>query len=54
MTAQGGALRSAWLRTPPHDGRATFLTCYSPEFIAKAVQTWIAGVGAKTADKRSG
>src|SRR5918998_6892117 len=26
-----------------------FLTCYGPEFVAKAVQDWIAAVGAKTA-----
>ena len=32
MTAQGGALRSAWLRAPPHDSRATFLTCYGIHF----------------------
>ena len=32
MTAQGGALRSAWLRAPPHDSRATFLTCYGMAF----------------------
>ena len=25
-----------------------------PEFVAKAVQGWIAAVGAKTADKRAG
>jgi len=48
MTARGGALRSAGLRAPPQR-IATFLMCYGPEFVAKAVQTWIAAVGAKTA-----
>jgi putative transposase len=28
---------------------ATFLMCYGPEFVAKAVQRWITAVGAKTA-----
>ena len=28
---------------------ATFLMCYGPEFVAKAVQQWITAVGAKTA-----
>ena len=49
MTAQGGALRSAWLRAPPQNRRAIFPMCYGPEFIAKSVQAWITGVGAKTA-----
>jgi putative transposase len=49
MTAQGCALRSAWLRTPPQSRRAIFPMCYGPEFIAKAVQDWIAAVGSVTA-----
>ncbi len=49
MTAQGSALRSAWLRAPPQNRRAIFLMCYGPEFVAKAVQDWIAAVGARTA-----
>lgn len=49
MTAQGDALRSAWLRAPPQNRRAIFLMCYGPEFIAKSVQAWITGVGARTA-----
>ena len=28
MTAQGGALRSAWLRAPPQNRRAIFPMCY--------------------------
>ncbi|MGG3815724.1 hypothetical protein ABEV34_29380 [Methylorubrum rhodesianum] len=54
MTAQGGALRSAWLRAPPQNRRATFLMCYGPEFIAKSVQAWITGVGARTAYMSTG
>ena len=49
MTAQGGALRSAWLRAPPQNRRAIFPMCYGPEFIAQSVQKWITAVGAKTA-----
>lgn len=49
MTAQGGTLRSMWLRAPPQNRRAIFLMCYGPEFIAKAVQDWIAAVGSTTA-----
>jgi transposase InsO family protein len=49
MTAQGGALRSAWLRAPPQNRRATFPMCYGPKFIAQSVQKWITAVGAKTA-----
>ena len=49
MTAQGGALRSAWLRAPPQSRRAIFPMCYGPEFTAKSVQAWIAAAGAKTA-----
>jgi len=49
MTAQGGALRSAWLRAPPQNRRAIFPMCYGPEFVAKSVQAWITGVGAQTA-----
>ena len=49
MTAQGGALRSAWLRAPPQSRRAIFPMCYWPEFIAKSVQSWIAAIGAKAA-----
>ena len=49
MTAQGGTLRSMWLRAPPQNRRAIFLMCYGPEFIAKAVQDWIAAVGSQTA-----
>jgi putative transposase len=45
MTAQGCALRSAWLRAPPQSRRAIFSMCYGPEFVAKAVQAWIAAVG---------
>jgi len=37
------------LRAPPPQRIATFLMCYGPEFVAKAVQKWIAAVGAKTA-----
>lgn len=50
MTAQGGALRSAWLRAPPQNRRAIFLMCYSIQFVddhsvdeeaeAKAVAYW--------------
>jgi hypothetical protein len=32
MTAQGGALRSAWLRAPPQNRRAIFPMCYGPAF----------------------
>lgn len=32
MTAQGGALRSAWLRAPPQSRRAIFLMCYGIQF----------------------
>ncbi len=32
MTAQGGALRSAGLRAPPQNRRATFLMCYGVQF----------------------
>ena len=49
MTAQGGALRSAWLRAPPQNRRAVFLMCYGPEFVAKSAQAWITSVGAQTA-----
>ncbi|MBA7558537.1 hypothetical protein ES708_00141 [subsurface metagenome] len=32
MTAQGGALRSAWLRAPPQSRRAIFPMCYGIHF----------------------
>jgi hypothetical protein len=35
MTAQGGALRSAWLRAPPQNRRAIFPMCYGPEFAGR-------------------
>jgi putative transposase len=54
MTAQGGTLRSMWLRAPPQNRRAIFLMCYGPEFIAKAVQDWIAAVGSTTASIEPG
>ncbi len=40
MTAQGGALRSAWLRAPPQNRRAIFPMCYGPEFVSKALDRW--------------
>ena len=35
--------------TGPDPAKSTFPMCYGPEFVAKAVRGWIAGVGAKTA-----
>ncbi|CAO4149171.1 Integrase catalytic domain-containing protein [Methylorubrum extorquens] len=32
MTAQGGTLRSMWLRAPPQNRRAVFLMCYGIPF----------------------
>ena len=32
MTAQGGTLRSMWLRAPPQNRRAIFLMCYGTHF----------------------
>ena len=32
MTAQGGALRSAWLRAPPLNRRTAFPMCYGIQF----------------------
>ena len=32
MTAQGGTLRSMWLRAPPQTRRAIFLMCYGTQF----------------------
>jgi len=32
MTAQGGTLRSMWLRAPPQNRRAIFLMCYGIQF----------------------
>ena len=49
MTARGGTLRSGRLHAQPQDRQATFLMCYGPEFVAEAVQAWIAAVGARTA-----
>ncbi len=40
MAARGGALRSAGLRAPPPQRIATFLMCYGPEFISKALDRW--------------
>ncbi|MEE7446387.1 hypothetical protein MRF4_00160 [Methylobacterium radiotolerans] len=40
MTAQGGALRSAWLRAPPPNRRAIFLMCYGPEFAGRMLDQW--------------
>ena len=34
MTAQGGALRSAWLRAPPQNRRAILPMCYGTHFTA--------------------
>jgi putative transposase len=47
MTAQGGALRSAWLRAPPQNRRATFLMCYGLEMIAKALRKRAAKAGSQ-------
>ncbi|WFS09121.1 hypothetical protein [Methylobacterium sp. 391_Methyba4] len=47
MTAQGGALRSAWLRAPPQNRRAIFPMCYGPEMISKALRKWVAKAGAQ-------
>ncbi|GAB6974628.1 hypothetical protein [Methylobacterium phyllosphaerae] len=35
MTAQGGALRSAWLRAPPQNRRAIFPMCYGNYYVAR-------------------
>jgi putative transposase len=40
MTAQGGALRSAWLRAPPQNRRAIFPMCYGPEFAGRMLDQW--------------
>jgi putative transposase len=40
MTAQGGALRSAWLRAPPQNRRAVFLMCYGTELTSHAILRW--------------
>jgi putative transposase len=40
MTAQGCALRSAWLRTPPQSRRAIFPMCYGPEFAGRMLDQW--------------
>src|SRR3954453_14508660 len=46
----GAALRSPVAsRRLPRTGAVAFPMCYGPEFVAKAVQEWIGGVGAKTA-----
>ena len=45
--AQGGALRSAWLRAPPQNRRVTFPMCYGPEMISKALRKWVAKAGAQ-------
>lgn len=50
MTAQGGALRSAWLRAPPQNRRAIFPMCYGPEMIAKALRKWVAKAGCQIHD----
>ena len=47
MTAQGGALRSAWLRAPPQNRRAIFPMCYGPEMISKALRKWVAKTGSQ-------
>ena len=44
MAAKDGALRYAWLRAPSPSGSSTFPMCYGPEFVATAVQEWIAAV----------
>lgn len=50
MTAANVALRSARAsRDVCSTALPFFLMCYGPEFIAKAVQTWIATAGAQTA-----
>ena len=35
MTAQGGALRSAWLRAPPQNRRVIFPMCYGVQFTSR-------------------
>jgi putative transposase len=40
MTAQGGALRSAWLRALPQNRRAIFPMCYGPEFAGRMLDQW--------------
>ena len=40
MTAQGDALRSAWLRAPPQSRRAIFPMCYGPEFAGRMLDQW--------------
>jgi len=40
MTAQGGALGSAWLRAPLQTRRAIFLMCYGPEFAGRMLDQW--------------
>ena len=45
---RGAALRKGSAPRIPKS-EATFAMCYGPEFIAKAVQGWITGVGAQTA-----
>ncbi|EHP90797.1 Integrase catalytic region [Methylorubrum extorquens DSM 13060] len=35
MTAQGGALRSAWLRAPPQNRRVIFPMCYGIQFTSR-------------------
>jgi hypothetical protein len=36
MTAQGGTLRSMWLRAPPQNRRAIFLMCYGTHFTTRS------------------
>lgn len=40
MTAQGGTLRSMWLRAPPQNRRAIFLMCYGIQFAEPSGNTW--------------
>ena len=40
MTAQGCALRSAWLRAPPQSRRAIFPMCYGTELTSHAILRW--------------
>jgi len=40
MTAQGGALRSAWLRAPPQNRRAIFTMCYGTQLTSHAILLW--------------
>src|SRR5262245_52371448 len=49
MAARGCRLADDFARRKEHGGKGRRRSDNGPEFVAKAVQEWIAGVGAKTA-----